>query len=952
MGGHSRAEDAHLTGSVEADTPEARLVPFRPPRQELPTGNLPLSLTRLVGRDEEIDGTHRELEDHRLVTLVGPGGVGKTRLALEVARARMHRHPDGVWLVDLSQLTDATLVPWAIASVVGVQERPGRPLAETLVDALRHRNLLLVVDNCEHLVDASARMVDGILRNCARVSILATSREALAIGGEVARTVAPLATPPADESISVASLSLLPSVCLFVERAASAWPAFRLSAQNASDVSQICRRLDGLPLAIELAAARVSSLTVSQIADRLDDRFRLLTTGSRTAPPRHQTLLATLDWSFDLLSEPEQTLLRRVAIFVNGWTLEASERVVSEDLAGKAVLDPATASSWTAEAPSVLELLARLVARSLVRVDHIERADGQSHSVRYRLLETVRQYAWQRLEAANEVESTRQRHAAWCVELAEEAEAHLQGREQVEWLVRLDEEHDNIRAGASWCLERDPELGLRLAAALGPYWRVRLHLAEGRRLLEGMLAVATNPPPVRIRALIAAGMLAHWQLDGVAARTYCEESLALARALGDPRLLGRSLRDLGIVLSARFGDNRRAAALFEEGLTHSKAVDDRRTIATNLQQQARLACVEGEYRRAQQLLNECIALLSDVGDQWQLAIALEDAGGVALIIGQPDRATTFFEESLATAQAIERAGVRTIHRRYHLGSVALWSGDAESAIVWYEDGLALTREYEHTAGIADNLAGFGRAVLLLNDVARATTLLQESLDLATASADRSRIGLALHGLGLAAWRAGDLALALERLRESLSLRHELHEQLGIAECLDSLGAVALAGAADIEAARRALRWIAAADALREQLGAPRPPVDQVSYDSAIEAAAAWLDDIAAKALAGWNQPLNDVIADALGRKSTTAPSADPARTPPPATSANMYPAGLSAREVEVLRLVSAGRTNAEIAQILVVSANTVRHHVTHILDKTGCENRAAATAFALRHNLA
>jgi DNA-binding CsgD family transcriptional regulator/tetratricopeptide (TPR) repeat protein len=768
-------------------------------------------------------------------------------------------------------------------------------------------------------------------------------------------------------------------------------PSFTLTEQNGGTVAQICRRLDGIPLALELAAARVPVLTVEQIAARLDDGIRLLTTGSRTSPRRQRALRATLDWSYDLLTEPEQVLLRRVAVFAGGWTLPAAEAVcdggVRDEGRGASNLTPSpliprgeAATPMTSAQPmfaprsgpmvgnhpSPLDVLGRLVARSLVQVEH--RVSGAAPEARYRLLETVRQYASERLREADEDQLLRQRHSEWCAELAEQAEPRLLGAEQVTWLVRLDDERDNVRAALAWCVEHDPPLGLRIAASLWHFWRVRLYLTEGRRWLESLLTRVSEPTLVRARALVAAGLLANWQLDATAARAYFEEGPELARAHGDRQLAGRALRDLGTLTLSRIGDHRLARELFDEGLLLSRAADDRRSVATNLQQQARLTTAEGDYRRAQTLLDESLNLLTEVGDRWQLATALEDAGGIALTVGQPERAEGLFQESLAMARDLEAAGLGAIHHPHHPGHVAFWRGDAKAAVRWFEEGLAITRANEHTAGIVDNLLGLGRTVHVLGDSARAGALLEEGLRLSAEGSNASGRGVALYGLGLVAWSTGDDALATARLRESLVVRREMDQKLGIAECLEALASVEMSRAASRQAVERALSWLGAADALRERLGAPRPPVSQPAYETAIEAAHPWITDAVAAVEAWRARPLDEVIADALSDKRSDAPSevatmprprraaTGPAAPGPAAPSAlapgGGCPAGLSAREVEVLRLIVDGRTNPQIATALVLSVNTVRHHVTHILDKTGCENRAAVTAFALRHQLA
>jgi predicted ATPase/transcriptional regulator with XRE-family HTH domain len=840
---------------------------------------LPLALTRLIGRERDIGAICDALQGSRLVTLVGTGGIGKTRLALAVAERFQARSADGVCLVELASLTDPEMVPRAVAAALGLNTSSRRSPIEWLVDALGTRQLLLVLDNCEHLVDASASLVETLLRACPDLQVLATSRERLAVGGEVTWPVPPLAIPPAELRLSASHLAEYPAVRLFVDRAAAALPGFTLNDQHAAAAARICQRLDGLPLALELAAARVAVLTVGEIASRLDDPLRLLTTGSRTAPPRQQALRATLDWSYALLTESERTVLRQVAVFAGGWSLSAAERVGSAEFeVQSSKLDVASSPSnfqfqtSNPELPTdVLDVLAGLVAKSLVQVDRV--SVGDTIETRYRLLETVRQYSIERLREAGEEDAARRRHSEWCAELAEQAEPRLLGMDQIQWLVRLDRERDNLRAALAWSLEHDPPLGLRIAASLWQFWRVRLFLTDGRRWLDRLLDRAPEPDVVRARTLLAAGLLAHWQLDTPVARDRLEAGFELALAHGDRALIGRASRDLGTVLWARLGDHRRAWALFEDGLVHSRAAGDLRTAATNLQQQSRLAAVEGDYRRAQSMIDESVALLSEVGDRWQLAISLEDAGGIALIVGQPERAEQLFDEVLAVSQALDAVGLGAIHRRLHRGTVAYWRGDAETAIAWYEQWLAVTRANGHTAGIVDNLIALARAVLLQGDVPRATELFAESLRLSEERADRVGTSLALHGLGLVAWRTGDASLALSRLRESLALRRELRDRLMIAESLEALGVVAMSRAAGQDAVARAVRWLAAADALREQLGTPRPPADRPAYAAAMKTAQTWRVDLGTVAAVGSAMSLDAVLDDAMSDTAADPPLA-------------------------------------------------------------------------------
>jgi non-specific serine/threonine protein kinase len=396
-----------------------------------PPTNLPISLTSFIGREREIAEVTRLLagppSESRLLTLTGAGGCGKTRLALRVAGEALGDFPDGVWLVELAALADPALVAGAVAMAVGVREVPGRALTESLVDHLRDRTLLLILDNCEHLVAAAAGLADVLLRSCPRLRVLATSREPLGSAGETIWRVPSLTLPPlsAADAPLLEPLTRYEAVRLFVERARAAVPAFAPSAENAPALVEICRRLDGIPLAIELAAARVRVFSAAQIAARLDDRFRLLTAGPRTALPRQQTLRATVDWSYDLLAEPERALLRRLSVFAGGWTFEAAEAVAAGD---------------GIQTHAVLDLMAQLVDKSLVI------AEEQRGAVRYRLLETIRAYARDRLLEAGEAERTRDRHLAYFLGLAEEAEPRLRGAEERVTLDRLEAEHANLQA--------------------------------------------------------------------------------------------------------------------------------------------------------------------------------------------------------------------------------------------------------------------------------------------------------------------------------------------------------------------------------------------------------------------------------------------------------------------------------------------------------------------------
>jgi non-specific serine/threonine protein kinase len=580
-------------------------------------------VTSFVGRAREQIEVLSLLEHGRLVTLTGAGGAGKTRLLLQVAARSVETYPDGVWLVELATLADQALVPQAVAAALGAREEPGQRLRATLAAALQPRTVLLLLDNCEHLLAGCAAVVSGLLRACPNVRILASSREGMGVAGETIYRVPSLALPDLDRLPDPEQLSEYEAVQLFLDRARARRPAFCLTDRNAHAVAQVCAHLDGMPLAIELAAVRVDSLAVEAIAARLDDRFRLLTGGARDALPRQRTLRAALDWSYDLLREAEQLLLDRLAVFAGGCTLPAAEVVG----AGQGIED------W-----EVLDLLGSLVNKSLVQTD--ERVAGE---LRYGLLETVRQYGQERLSARGGVAAVRDRHLALYLLLAEETEPQLTGPEQVTWLDRLETEHDNLRAALAWARDqRRAEEGLRLAGALWRFWDMRGYFDEGRTWLEAALASGEGgAPAVRARALNGAGYLSYLQGDFEHATALHEAALTLARGIGDKQIIASSLNYLGRVVETQ-GEYGRATALLDEALALAREVGDTQVIATSLTCLGWMAQCQGEYERAADLHRESLVLYRQMGDKAGIAWALDCAGGIARQRGE-------FGRSLQTA---------------------------------------------------------------------------------------------------------------------------------------------------------------------------------------------------------------------------------------------------------------------------------------------------------------
>jgi non-specific serine/threonine protein kinase len=490
---------------------------------------LPVQLTSFVGRERDVAEVLALLSTARLVTLTGAGGIGKTRLGIEVASRAAARFADGAWMVPLAPLTDQRLVAATALEAFGAREEPDRPPLATLVETLKAKCLLIVLDNCEHLVPACAGLVETLLRECPEVRILATSRQALTVAGEVDWHLAPLATPDVDSALPPDQLVRWEAVSLVVERARAARPSFSLTESNAADVVQICRGLDGLPLALELAAPWVKALSASQIVDRLRDSSALLTSSGTTVPPRQQALRASMDWSHALLAEPERALFRRLAMFTGGWALDAAEAVCALD---DELLAP----------DQVLPVLAQLIDKSLVEVSE------HAGSARYRFLEPVRQYARDQLRASGEEEALVRRHGAWFADLVEQAEREWRGERQNSWLPRLDAEHDNLRAvlGRRGRGSGALETALRVAGALWWFWLMRGHLREGRAWVTMLLAaVAPASTATRAKALSTAGRLAFVQGDHRAARELLEESLSIWRELDLPEHIADALHDLG-----------------------------------------------------------------------------------------------------------------------------------------------------------------------------------------------------------------------------------------------------------------------------------------------------------------------------------------------------------------------------------------------------------------------
>jgi predicted ATPase/class 3 adenylate cyclase len=730
--------------------------------------NLPVQLTTFVGREREIGDVKEFLTSARLVTLTGTGGAGKTRLALQVAAEVLPDFADGVWFAELAPLTDPTLIPQAVASILEVREEDRRSLADALDDFLRAKSLLLILDNCEHLAAACADFTAALLRHCPSLRVLATSREPLGIPGELTYPVPPLSLPDVERPPAPEDLMRFEAVRLFTERAAFSHPGFRVTFANAAAVSQIARRLDGIPLAIELAAARVKALSVEQIAARLDDRFRLLTGTGRGTLPHHQTLKATLDWSYSLLTEGERILLRRLAVFAGGFDLDAAETVcIDQDL----------------PAADVLDLLTRLVDRSLVL---FEEHDGAG---RYRLLETVRQYALDRLLEAGEHDSWRSRHQdyydAW-------SEARRKAIEEAEGGIEIHFaafalEHDNLRAALQWSwTSHQPTVTLRLAAAMGGFWDRTVYIKEGRSWLEAGITGAGEraPADLRARAYFYAGTLAWHQGDYEQARAHMERSVSLSRPLEAHVWVSMGLSFLGAI-AYRQGEYARAAALLDESQTLSRQAGRRSDLAFSLYLRSVVARLQGEYDRAEALGTEALSMSRAINHGRRQRTALDNLGLIARNRGDLGRAEAYCTEALALARRLpDRFGISAFLNS--LALIACDRGEWKHARNQVDEGLTVAREMGNRAAVARALNILGR------------------IELHEQHEDRA---LALH-------------------RDALTVFRELGEPLGIAQSLERLSIVA--------GARRqyetATQLSAAAAQLRERMGSSMPPVDRSEYE--------------------------------------------------------------------------------------------------------------------------
>jgi predicted ATPase/DNA-binding XRE family transcriptional regulator len=699
--------------------------------------NLPIALAPIIGRESELAALQVQLlhARTRLLTLIGPPGIGKTRLALQVASALLEHFEDGVYFVDLAPIVDPDEVLSTVARALQIKELENRSAEEVLFEHAREKRMLLALDNFEQVLDA-APQVARLLASCPWLKIMVTSREALHLRGERRYPVPPLEVPgsrflvsgsehgskvqePGTWNLEPETLLRYSAVQLFVESAREAAPDFALTQSNAEDVVVVCMGLEGLPLAIELAAARAAHLTPREMRAALDDRLRLLTEGARDLPPRQRTLRAAIEWSYDLLTDEERAVFRRLGVFVGGFTREAAEAVCSRE-----------------GDRSLAQLLTSLEAKNLIRGE----LQDEAEVFRFAMLETLREYALERLWESGEAEATESKHARYFMRLAEEAESHLTGSEQAEWLDGLERERDNLRAAIRWARENSKrnsgsnetgegaqaaEIGLRLTGAIGRFWYIRGYYSEGRDSLAEALAAATSPTllvsPFRAKALSAAGMLVTVHGDYGSGRSLHEESLAIRREIGDKRGIGISLNHLGTMAHEQ-GDYATARSLFEESLAIRREIGDTVGESIVLSNLSSAVQQQGDNALARAMLEESLAIKRKIGHKESLANSLNNLGTLLVEEGDYERARSLYEESLSIRREI--GGKRGMASSLsNLGDLAYRQGDYAKARTLFEESLTINQEISDNISIPSGLIGLGAVAIAMGELERGARLL-------------------------------------------------------------------------------------------------------------------------------------------------------------------------------------------------------------------------------------
>jgi predicted ATPase/class 3 adenylate cyclase/DNA-binding CsgD family transcriptional regulator len=935
-----------------------------PPLRSLESfpNNLPLQLTSFIGREEEIAEIKQLLKGSRLVTLTGSGGSGKTRLSLQLAADLLDQFADGSWLVDLSPVTDPALIANAAAVAMSIREVDGQELTRTITNRLAGSHTLLILDNCEHLLDASAAFATRVLGACPEVGILATSREPIGVAGETQWRVRSLACPTASGDQSIEGLGQFEAVRLFIDRALKVRPNFQVTNQSAPHVAEICQRLDGIPLAIELAAARARVLTPQQILQGLDDRFRLLTGGSRASMPRQQTLQASVQWSYQLLSAAEQALLRRLSVFQGGFTLDAAERVGSDDHGAD------SDSQETIDAYTILDLLSQLVDKSLVAFDD-EGAAG-----RYRLLETIRQYGAERLADAGESPVRRRRHFDHFILLAEEAEIALKGHEMLRWLGVVDLEQDNIRAALDWSRsEDDADGGLRLATAMWVYWIARGHLTEAAARLDQVIDVEGGEPRLMARAVAAKAFVALFGTDvagtrGIAekaitlaqplgdsytvawakaaaawgymvaepeiAESRCAEAVAIARQVDDHWILANALAAYGLFHAAG-QEPTRAIPLLEEGLSLAREHGDQLNMCESLMWLGLTRFILGEFELAETLAQEAVINARIIGIPLYLGQAQTVVGGSMTVRGAYAEAETVLDEAVGLGRELGNILILAMALVWRLRLAVATGAELDEADA--DEAVSLSEVLElhvlvSIARVSRGVAAFERGLL-----ETAQTEFGEALSHARQCTNSWLVSQSLNGLARLALAEGELEAAEAHAYESLATAAGGAVLTGIADSLALLGGFAL----ERQDWLRAARLLGASETLRTSGGYVRFLPDQRAYEADCAAAREQLGD------EEFGRAFDEGTAMSTEDALTYAAKGRGSRHRPPTGWASLTPV-----EQQVVKLAAEGLTNPEIGERLFISKRTVQAHLSAIFGKLGVSSRSQLAAAAAKRGVA
>jgi predicted ATPase/class 3 adenylate cyclase len=809
------------------------------------SNNLPTQLTTFIGRENEIAEVKQELESHRLVTLTGPGGAGKTRLSLQVGAGCLEQFKNGVWLVELASLTDPSLIIGAVMSAFGIHEKDND--ISSLTSYIGNQSLLLILDNCEHLIEDCARLAEQLLKASPNLHMLASSREVFGIAGERPYHVPSLPFPDPKHLPSLDEIAKFESVQLFVERVKTYIPSFTLTGKNASSIAQICYRLDGIPLAIELAAARLKVMSVEQLASRLGDVFNLLTSGSRTALPRQQTLRALIEWSYDLLSDSEKALFLKLAVFSGGWSLEAVEAICGVE-----------------RSVSVLDDLARLVDKSLVNKEEL---DGEA---RFHMLETIRQYAEFKMFASEEVDEVKNRHRDWFMHLAETAEPKLRTGEQLLWLNRLEMEHDNLRAAIKWSIEqKHVEQALRLPSALAYFWEIHGHAEEGRNWFDQALTLEAQSPEREYPHAWATAVDGHfslsWYLPEVKQyQPRMEEAIDIFRKREDAFRVGRVSYHLAYI-PHHTGEPETAKSKYQEGLSVYQTINDQWGVGECIHCIAHVEETQGNIEKAHALYHQSLEKLKPIGDRYSLFHPVGDTARFALHQGELNTARMILEESIQAFEELKNREWSSISVQ-RLAEVLYEQGEYENARKAFRRNLEVVTEMNNLEQMFWNTYLKGKVDLAEGNLASAHQIFDEAFAIAAKENDQYHMGFVKAALGLidcyegnfargkeaieigiekvqkeyapdasalqtyeghALWLEKDLPGAARAYQDTIKELQKNYFFIRIPECLEGLGKIAVAQ----NQLERAARHFGAAEAMREKMGTPIPPIQRGDYDA-------------------------------------------------------------------------------------------------------------------------